>query len=161
MRKNRFFFLVQEYRRVQERLNEIRADYIKVQATQEIAKKLERELDDEIKKASNSKDADKAKFWQKIVDNCFKHDPDRPAAELAEKIEKKFNDKETEMRIAYYEKKMLVLRSLLGARQVELLESFEEKSIMMGDSVSVSKHLDVLADPEKTKEDDGFYLSKM
>jgi len=161
MRKNRFYFLIQEYRLLQERLNEARADYIKVSAQLEIYKKLERELTEEISRATNFNDPARAKQWTEILEKHFPADKDRPSKETAEKAEKLFKDKES--LIAYYEKKMLVVRALLGARQVELVESFEEKNIMMREEGMPAGDPRALDQEEEKppQEGDGFFLGKM
>jgi hypothetical protein len=157
MRKNRFYYLVKEYRLVQERLNTLRADYIRIKTSVEIAKDLEADLAKEIKRANNSHDQTGALRWQAIVNDYFSKDKDLSTVEVLQRAEKDLKEKENI--IAYYEKKMSTIQTLLGQRDVELLEGYEKKNIMMGTDAYAALHEE---DDKKPKQDDGgFCFTKL
>lgn len=159
MKKNRFYYLVKEYRLVQERLNVLRADYIRTKLSVEIAKDLLADLTKEITRAKSSHDEAGALRWQAIINDYFHNDNDFPAADQIKKAEKGVKEKENI--IAYYEKKMSAIQTLLGQRDVELIDGYERKNIMMGvDALSAG----ALGEEEakKPKQDDGgFCFTKL
>ncbi|MDD5194768.1 MAG: hypothetical protein PHQ96_03720 [Candidatus Omnitrophica bacterium] len=160
MRKDRFYYLVREYEEVKERLNELRAEHLRLKTQTELFKTLEEELMKEIKRANNSNNSSEAGHWQALIDDCFNKDKNRPSVEDMQAQEKIL--KENEKLITYYEKKMTAVRTLLGIREVELIDGLEKKSIMMGEGTGAVSHRLRHEDEKKPKQDDGgFCFTKL
>ncbi|MEI8349261.1 MAG: hypothetical protein WCI77_03815 [Candidatus Omnitrophota bacterium] len=147
MKSERLQYLINEYRLVQKRLYEIRADYERMKITFEILKEVEKELGERAKHAS---DGATGQYWMDIAAGCFTGDQDRPNEadfnKAKEKVEK------NEKLILYYETKLNMIRRFLGVRETDLFESFQEKNILMGSEQSSSTNMrNVL---QKTEEED-------
>jgi len=147
MKGERLQYLIYEYRLVQKRLYEMRAEYERMKLTFEILKEVEKELAD---RAKHAPDAATSQYWMDVAAQCFANDPDRPSEPdfnaARERVEK------NEKFILYYETKLNMIRRLLGVREADLFESFQEKNILMGSEQSSSASMrNVL---QKTEEED-------
>lgn len=143
--------LVNEYRLAEKRLNEIRAEDIKIQVSLEISRDLEKTLLNELKRAQESKDSSMAECWKDIRSNYFPNDKDRPTEEENKRAKEKISG-ENERLIMYYEKKLQVIEKLLGSRQAEILESYGQKSILMGNESSSGGLFHEIQQEEEEKE---------
>ncbi|MCQ9205754.1 MAG: hypothetical protein NG737_05530 [Omnitrophica bacterium] len=143
--------LVKEYRLVEKRLNEIRAKDIKIQISLEISRDLEKALLNELENAQQSKDSSEAECWQQIINNYFHNDKDRPSAEDDKRAKEKISG-DNERLVMYYEKKLQVIEKLLGSRLAEILESYEQKNILMGNESSSGRLFHEIQGEEEEKE---------
>ena len=113
----------------------------------EILRDLEKEFAGEVRKAHKTGDASAVKYWQDIIDNCLCSDKDRPKNADIQNTQKKVLDK-NEALIVYYERKLKIIKKCLGNRLTQLLESFEEKNILMGQDSSSGRLIQDLQDEE-------------
>ena len=120
--------LVAEYKLAEKRLNEIKDDYVRLEASTNIVEFLEKEF---VIEKERTKDPKMIKYWQDMIDTQLKNDPDNPDSKDVEKAKKKISG-DNEKLIGYYEKKLLIIRKLIGHREAELYEGFAEKNILMG-----------------------------
>jgi hypothetical protein len=150
MSKERTRFLVREYRETEEKLDELRKKYITTEARFEIFNDLEKELITELERAKERNDASLIKYWQEIIDKYLSRDKDRPDKKDLEKAQNTISG-ENEKLIMYYEKKIKMIRRILGARLVQILDGYDEKNMLMGTEYSSGKVLHQL-DEEDEKE---------
>ena len=166
MRRNeRVKHFVDEYRLAEKRLEEITSDYGKVDTSLKILVDLEKELMSEIEKAKESKDPQNTKYWQDILNNYFYSDQDRPDEETIKKAKDKISG-ENEKLIVYYERKLKMIERFLGSREVELLESYDRKNILMGSQHSTGRLSEEIEEDEENereqeKKKKGFTFDKM
>ncbi|MCF7908131.1 MAG: hypothetical protein K9L86_04585 [Candidatus Omnitrophica bacterium] len=151
MRKDRLKCLVDEYRLVQLRLDEIRGDQTKNQTSLEISKELEKDLKEEVEKAKNSEDSSLLKRWQEIS-NFISEDKDLPSQEEIKKANEKASG-EGEKLIVYYERKLKSVRKLLGDRLAELVEGYAEKNILIGGGSSSEGSFRRVVDKEEEEKE--------
>jgi hypothetical protein len=131
MEINRVKTLVVEYNLAKRRIEELRIAYDRAQISAEIAKDLEKDLLHEIKVAQTSKNAALVKYWEEIINACYKGDKDIVNKEDFEKMRSEFLAKNEKL-ILYYEKKIKIIKKFLGARLAQILENYEEKTLLMG-----------------------------
>ena len=163
MRKNRFYYLIDEYRRAEARLNELQAEHIHAQTSLEIHKRLERDLETEIKKAKESKDSQLASHWQSVLDERFPKDSDWPSKATIKKAKEKISGENENLK-TYYEAKVRTIRRLLGTRFTDHLDTYEEKKLLMGEgqrSAGLLAHEEAELEEQSRKRKQGFYLDKM
>lgn len=167
MRKNRYFYLVQEYRATQEKLNDIEKERLRIQARVEIDQRLRQELEWEKKKAEEVNDKKEAEHWHNIIEKYYNTDDMRPSEEETKKAAEKIPP-EVENLIVYYEAKLRIIKKLLGTRYAELVDIYDEKNMLMGIGAEPSS-AKLIEDIEKDEEDQsqlrqrkkGFTFDKM
>ena len=162
MRKNRKYFLVQEYRLVQKQLNRLQAEYIRIQTVLEIIDDLEKRINSEVEAAKANNDLNQSKYWQDILKHYLTKDKDRPAEGAWQKIQSKATDEHNKF-CSYYEMKLAVIRRALGEREAELIESYDEKKLLIGDDNSANKLAQSLQEEanQPSKDDNDFTFGKM
>lgn len=151
MRKDYLRCLIDEYRLVQLRLNEIRGEQIRVQALQEVSDELEKDLKEELAKAKNSKDKSLLKRWQ-AINNLISEDKDMPNKEEIKRADAKTSGKGEQL-IIYYERKLKSIGKLLGARLTELVEGYNEKNILIGGGSSAAGAVRRVIDKEEEEKE--------
>jgi len=165
MRKNRYFYLVKEYRVTQEKLNDIEKGRLRLQARAEIDQRLRQELEWEKKKAEEVNDKKEAEHWQNIIEKYYNTDDLRPSEEEAKKAAEKI-PLEIENLIVYYETKLRIIKKLLGTRYAELVDIYDEKNMLMGSEPSSGKLLEEIERDEEAqglarRRKKGFTFDKM
>lgn len=143
-------YLVKEYFLAVKRLKEIKGRYLELLTASEIAKEMETEIKKEIQRAQEGEDKDSVKFWQDILDNCYRKDNDFPPTKDLKEAQDELKRREKE--IVYYQRKLKVIKRLLGVRETELLESFQEKLVLMGTHQNSSLNFQLVR--EKEEEED-------
>lgn len=138
METTRVRCLVTQYYLAKKRLEEVKKEFETAEIAFEIAKDLEKELHHEIKMAQDSKNPSMVKYWQTVVNECYINDKDIKTREDIEKVKTEFMAKNEKLLI-YYEKKIKIVKRLLGARLTQILENYEEKNILMGGEDSSAK----------------------
>ena len=164
MANERLRYLVNEYRLVQKRLSEIGGENLKIQTSLEIFKDLDKDLKNELNRAKNLGNDSMVKYWQDIIDSYLLKDQDRPSGQNQEKVKKEVAD--NEKLISYYNKKLKIIRILLGSRLADQLDIFEEESILMGDEGFSAEVLRMrkgkkLEEEKRKKDKDNFTFDKM
>ena len=154
----RLRYLVEEYKLAEKRLQEIKADFIRLEASTNVVESLEKEFTIE---KEREKDPKKSEYWQSLIDDQLKNDPDQPKKGDFDKAKKKLTG-DNEKLIMYYEKKLLVIRKLIGHREAELYLGFAEKNILMGGegkghSKRVLHEIEDEKERKKREEDKGGY----
>jgi hypothetical protein len=164
MKKERLQYLVDEYRAAEKKLKDIREERVRMKISLEIFQDLEKEFKKEIKRAQDDNDSSRAKHWEDILNTCFVGDKDRPKEETIEKINTKVSEQEEKL-IVYYERKIKMIERLLGSREVELIENYDHKSILMGGQHSSARLSDEIEEEEDKREEEkkrkGFTFDKM
>jgi len=150
MRKDRLRCLVDECRLVEIRLDQIRFERIKVQTSLDILQETEKDLNNELDKAKNSKDSKAIEEWQAIIDLLGK-DSDSPSKEDIAKAKEKISQ-DQERLIVYYERKLKNIKRLLGERLSEILEGYGEKNILISGGSSESSFRRLVDKEEEDKE---------
>lgn len=138
METTRVKSLVAQYYMAKQRLQELKKDFEDAEIVFEIAKDLEKDLRHEIKIAQDAKNASGMRYWQDVVNECYFKDKDIKTQEDVEKFKADFLAKNEKL-LLYYEKKIKVIKRLLGARLAQILENYEEKNILMGGEQSSTK----------------------
>jgi len=138
---------------------------MRLEASLNVLEDLEKELKSEIEKAKEAKDSLMVQYWQDILNNCFHDDQDRPKEEDVKKARDKISG-ENEKLIVYYERKLKMIERFLGSREVELLESYERKDILMGSRHSSRRLSEEIEEEEENRREDekkkkGFTFDKM
>lgn len=151
MRKDRLKCLVDEYRLVQARLDEITLEQMKAQTSLEILKQTEKDLGEELEKAKKSKDNALLKHWQTVV-GFLSEDKDCPSPEKVAEAKKKASG-EAEQLIIYYERKLKSIKKLLGDRLSELIEGYIEKNILIGGGSSSESAFRQIVDKEESDQE--------
>jgi len=130
MDKERLQYLADEYRLAQVRLSQIRGQLLKAQTSLEISEEVLKDLDDELEKAKAAQDKALAGQWQSLKEFLTK-DQDSSSREEVDRLEKKITAKQEEL-IIYYERKLKVIKKLLGERLTAIIEGYDEKSVLIG-----------------------------
>jgi hypothetical protein len=131
-------YLVAEYYLTKRRLEEVKKEFEGTQITLEIAKDLEKDLYHELKMAQDTRNAPMVKYWQAVINECYLKDKDIEVKKNIDKIKAEFMAKNEKL-LMYYEKKIKVIKRLLGARLAQILENYEEKNILMGGEQSSAR----------------------
>ena len=165
MISERFKFLVKEYRLAQKRLSDLTADHMWAEASVELSGKLKRELETEVSKAKDSKDSAMVKYWQDILKECFDKDKDFLSEKDVEKEKKKLTEKKEKL-IMYYKKKIKIIGKSLGSRFTELLDSYDQKNILLGGEHSSTRLVEEIEKDEDQRFEEeqkkkGFTFDKM
>jgi hypothetical protein len=164
MKKTRLFFLIKEYRLAQDRLNKLQSGLFKLNAGNEVREVLEKELKEEILRATKAKDEKVASLYKQATDKYFPQDPDRPSDEDAKRVQG-VKSEEAQSLAVYYEAKLRAIRKLLGIRNVELLDIYDEKAMFIGGGNTGSRLFDEIEEEEENnanKKDPGdFTFGKM
>jgi hypothetical protein len=163
MRKTRLFFLIQEYRLAQERVNYFQSKAVKVKTAEQIDEVLNKDLVEELKRAKKIKDKEAADLYAMALDKYFPQDSDRPNDQDKQEAEKLLS-KEVRGLVTYYEAKIRTIKKLLGIRNAELLDNYDEKSLFMGDGSSGGRLLEEIEKEEeqaKKKDPGDFTFGKM
>ncbi|MDP2923684.1 MAG: hypothetical protein Q8O30_08215 [Candidatus Omnitrophota bacterium] len=130
--------LVAEFHLAKKRIEELKEAYERAQISFEIAKDLEKDLHHEAKAAHDSRNSSMLQCWQDVINECFHNDKDIAKKEDLDKIKAEFIAKNEKL-LMYYEKKIKIIKRLLGARLAQILENYEEKNILMGGERSSTK----------------------
>ena len=159
--------LIAEYKRAKKKLEEIKGDYERIKVSVEISNDLDKELTAELRRAEEIKDSSAAGYWQAIIAKFFHNDKELSTEDDLQKAQKQVSE-EHEKLIMYYEKKLKIIRRLLGARLTQLFENYEEKNILMGGEYSSSGSEQQLSEEEEQEEEKkekerktGFTFDKM
>jgi len=165
MRKNRYFYLVQQYRATQERLNDIEEERLRLQAQVEIDARLRKELEWEKQKAEEVNDTEEVAHWRNIIEKYYNTDDTRPTEQQIKKAAEKIPE-EIENLIVYYEAKLRIIKKLLGTRYAELVDIYDEKNMLMGGEHSSGNLLDEIEKDEEAQAQErrrkkGFTFDKM
>lgn len=144
--------LVSEYQYNQKKLGEIKGGYEKIKISYEIGIDLEKELADEIKVAKQAKNEALIKYWQEIAAEYFNKDKELARKEDFEKAEKEAILKNEKL-ISYYEKKLKIIRKLLGARVSQLIDNYEERNVLMGEEYSTKKAANIIYEEDEAQAD--------
>ncbi len=148
MRTDRLQYLVKQYRLTQSKLRKLQERQTKLEVSFEVFKDLERELNNEVASAKISKDSAGIKFWQSIIKEYLDKDVDKVSEAQVKKAQKEAGEKNLKI-IRYYQRKLKVIAQLLGARETEIVESYEQKNIMLGEQASSGGHLQQLEEEEE------------
>jgi hypothetical protein len=151
--------LIKEYKLAQQRLDAIRGNYVKAEVSFDIREVMEQDFKIEIKRAEEAKDTEQAKYWQSIRSTFLDSDKDILPRDTKDKEKAKISG-ETEKLIVYYERKLEAIKKLLGHREAELLDNYEEKNILMGSEHHSGRILyeqEEEAERKKREEDKGKY----
>jgi len=65
-----------------------------------------------------------------MIKEYFNKDKDKASPQDLEKAKKKISKKDEKV-IQYHEKKLKIIGKILGAREAEILETYEQKNILM------------------------------
>ena len=130
MKTERLEILVELYRSLQKKLRKIRAEQDRIVVSLEIFNDLERELNSELRSAKGADDQEMVKYWQEMIKEYFNKDKDKASPQDLEKAKKKISKKDEKV-IQYHEKKLKIIGKILGAREAEILETYEQKNILM------------------------------
>jgi hypothetical protein len=143
--------LIAEYKNAKKKLEAIKERYEKIKVSTEISRDLDKELTAELSRAQELKDSEAAKYWQDIIAKFYCNDKELTSDADLQKAQKEVSQ-EHEKFIMYYEKKLKIIRRLLGARLTQLLENYEEKNILMGEE-SGSRSEQQLSEEEEQEEE--------
>ena len=91
------------------------------------------------------------KYWHAVINECYLKDKDTEVKGNIENIKAEFMAKNEKLLI-YYEKKIKVIKRLLGARLAQILENYEEKNILMGGEQSSTKIMYKIEEEEQELE---------
>nr|CAX68991.1 hypothetical protein JG3_0160 [uncultured bacterium] len=150
MSKENLRYLVEEYKLCRIRLDELKSEYLRIETALDVHKELEKELEMEIKHARIGNDSEKLKFWQHLLEHYWPKDKDLPDADEQKKAKEKVLG-EQYAKIVYYERKLISIKRILGPREAELLESYLEKNLLMGQGGETGNRL--LQETEEMKEE--------
>ncbi len=131
MKKDRFYYLVEQYHLAHERLNELRSRSARSQTIAEIFSMIEKDIQNEIRRSEEVNNTEMARYWQGVMELFFVSDQDRLTKEEEKEAQEKLPE-DTQRHIVYYERKLKAIRKLLGDRPWQLLENFEEQNLLMG-----------------------------
>jgi hypothetical protein len=151
METTRIRYLVAEYYLAKRKLQELKKEFEGAEITLEIAKDLEKDLYHELKTAQDAKNTSMVKYWQAVINECYLKDKDTEVKGNIENIKAEFMAKNEKLLI-YYEKKIKVIKRLLGARLAQILENYEEKNILMGGEQSSTKIMYKIEEEEQELE---------
>ena len=163
MKKTRLFFLIQEYRSAQQRLNVLQSKGLSVKTADEILEVLDKDLKDEVQRAAKAKDESAETLYKQAVQRHFPNDCDRPNDQDRRDAAKTLLAG-TQSEIIYYETKIRSIRKLMGIRNAELLDNYDEKAMFIGTEASDRRLAEEIEAQEESshREDPGdFTFGKM
>ncbi len=163
MRKRRLFFLIKEYRLAHERLNELESEAFRVKVVEEVSGVLGKDLKEEFERANKTKDKKTAHLYKQAIDKHFSDDRDKLSDKDSQYAERSLSE-EAKSLLVYYETKIRAIKKLLGIRNAELVDTYDEKSMFIGGQASDSRLRDDIEEEEERankKDPSDFTFGKM